>query len=89
MSGAAPSQFESSRSHLQVKTLSVAGRGGGGYYFLDDAIPLYALRVYPKNEKTDLSAEDKRAATALVEVIIPPSPPLCSRNRGASAPLID
>jgi len=39
------------------------------YYFLDDAIPLYALLVNPKNEKTDLSAEDKRAATPLVEAI--------------------
>ena len=39
------------------------------YYFLDDSIPLYALLVYAKNEKVDLTSEDKRAASALVDSI--------------------
>jgi hypothetical protein len=39
------------------------------YYFLDDSIPLYALLVYPKNEKVDLTPGDKRAAAALVDAI--------------------
>jgi hypothetical protein len=48
------------------------GKRGGArviYYFLDDSMPLYALLVYPKNEKADLTPEDKRAASALVEAI--------------------
>ena len=48
------------------------GKRGGArviYYYLDDSIPLYALLVYAKNEKADLTPEDKRAASALVESI--------------------
>lgn len=48
------------------------GKRGGArviYYFLDDSIPLYALLVYAKNEKVDLTSEDKRAASALVDSI--------------------
>ena len=48
------------------------GKRGGArviYYFLDVSIPLYALLVYGKNEKADLTPEDKRAASALVEAI--------------------
>jgi hypothetical protein len=53
---------------------AASGRGKRGgarvvYYFLDDSFPLYALLVYPKNEKANLTAEDKRAAAALVEAI--------------------
>ena len=48
------------------------GKRGGArviYYFLDDSIPLYALLVYAKNKKADLTPEDKRAASALVDSI--------------------
>ena len=48
------------------------GKRGGArviYYFLDDSIPLYALLVYAKNEKADLTPGDKRAASALVDSI--------------------
>lgn len=53
---------------------AASGRGKRGgarviYYYLDEAIPLYALLVYPKNAKTDLTQEDKRAASALVEAL--------------------
>ncbi len=53
---------------------AASGRGKSGgarviYYFFDDTIPLYALLVYPKNEKADLSSDDKRAASALVDAI--------------------
>ena len=39
------------------------------YYYLDGDMPLYVLLVYPKNTKTDLTAADKKAATALVKAI--------------------
>jgi hypothetical protein len=48
------------------------GKRGGArviYYFLDDSMPLYALLVYPKSEKADLTAADEQAASALVEAI--------------------
>ena len=53
---------------------AASGRGKRGgarviYYYLDADMPLYALLVYPKNVKTDLTPADKKAATALVEAI--------------------
>ena len=53
---------------------AASGRGKRGgarviYYYLDKAMPLYALLVYPKNEKTDLTQEDKRAAATLVAAL--------------------
>jgi mRNA-degrading endonuclease RelE of RelBE toxin-antitoxin system len=48
------------------------GKRGGArviYYYYDETLPLYALLVYPKNAKTDLTQDDKRAASALVEAI--------------------
>jgi mRNA-degrading endonuclease RelE of RelBE toxin-antitoxin system len=53
---------------------AASGRGKRGgarviYYYLDEDMPLYALLVYPKNAKTDLTQEDKRAATALVSAL--------------------
>jgi mRNA-degrading endonuclease RelE of RelBE toxin-antitoxin system len=53
---------------------AASGRGKRGgarviYYYCDESVPLYALLVYPKNAKTDLTPKDKRAATALVEVL--------------------
>jgi hypothetical protein len=48
------------------------GKRGGArviYYFLDDSTPLYALLVYPKNEKANLTEAEKQAASALVEAI--------------------
>ena len=44
------------------------GKRGGArviYYFLDEDMPVYALLVYSKAAKTDLTAEDKRAVRAL------------------------
>ena len=53
---------------------AASGRGKSGgarviFYFLDDSLPLYALLVYAKGEKANLSPEDKRAASALVAAI--------------------
>lgn len=48
------------------------GKSGGGrviYYFLDDAMPLYALLVYAKNAKTDLTTQDKKVAADFVKAI--------------------
>ena len=48
------------------------GKRGGArviYYYLDPHMPLYALLVYPKNVKADLTPADKKAVAALVEAI--------------------
>lgn len=51
-----------------------SGRGKRGgvrviYYFLDDTMPLYALLVYPKNVRDDMSPDEKRAISKLVETL--------------------
>ena len=51
---------------------AASGRGKRGgarviYYYLDSDMPLYALLVYPKNVKTDLTPTDKKAVAALVD----------------------
>ena len=41
-----------------------AGKRGGVrviYYFYGDAVPLYLLSIFAKNQKSDLNAEDKKA----------------------------
>ncbi len=53
---------------------AASGRGKRGgarliYYYLDDSLPLYALLVYPKNAKVDLTQDDKRAASTLVAAL--------------------
>ena len=53
---------------------AASGRGKRGgarviYYYLDDSVPIYALLAYPKNSKADMTAQEKRAAGALVEAI--------------------
>ena len=53
---------------------AASGRGKRGgarviYYYLDDHMPLYALLVYPKNAKTDLTSAEKKAVSALVETL--------------------
>lgn len=48
------------------------GKRGGArviYYYYDETLPLYALLVYPKNAKTDLTQDDKQAASAIVRAI--------------------
>lgn len=50
------------------------GRGKSGgvrviYFFHTENTPLYALTVYAKNEKADLSGEDRKAMRAFVEAI--------------------
>jgi mRNA-degrading endonuclease RelE of RelBE toxin-antitoxin system len=53
---------------------AASGRGKRGgarviYYYFDESLPLYALLVYPKNAKTDLTPDDKRATSAFVEAL--------------------
>lgn len=48
---------------------AASGRGKRGgarviYYYLDDEVPLYALLVYAKNAKSDMTPDQKRAASA-------------------------
>lgn len=49
---------------------AVSGRGKRGgarviYYYLDMTMPIYALLVYAKNVKTDMTSDEKRAVAAL------------------------
>lgn len=53
---------------------ALAGRGKRGgarviYYYWDESEPLYALLVYPKTAKADLSQGDRRAVAALVRAL--------------------
>ena len=53
---------------------AASGRGKRGgarviYFYFDDEMPLYALLVYGKAAKTDLTAQEKRSATMLVEAL--------------------
>lgn len=50
------------------------GRGKSGgvrviYYYYTDALPLYALLVYAKNEQADLSPEQRKAARVFVQTV--------------------
>ncbi len=49
---------------------AASGRGKRGgarviYYFVDEDMPVYALLVYPKGTKTDLTPEEKQTVRAL------------------------
>ena len=53
---------------------AASGRGKRGgarviYYYLDADMPLYALLVYPKNVKTDLTPADKKTVAAFAGAI--------------------
>jgi mRNA-degrading endonuclease RelE of RelBE toxin-antitoxin system len=53
---------------------AASGRGKRGgarviYYYLDDTVPLYALLVYAKNDKADMTPDQKRAVAALADAI--------------------
>jgi mRNA-degrading endonuclease RelE of RelBE toxin-antitoxin system len=46
------------------------GKRGGArviYYFHDEEIPILALRLYAKNEKADLTAQDRKQMKAEVQ----------------------
>jgi len=53
---------------------AVTGKGKRGgarviYYYVDGSLPLYALLAYPKNAKSDMTPDEKRAVTALVTAL--------------------
>ena len=53
---------------------AVTGKGKRGgarviYYYLDGSLPLYALLAFPKNAKSDMTPDEKRAVTALVTAL--------------------
>ena len=53
----------------------VPGRGKSGgarviYYYHNESIPLYALDIYAKNQKANLSAAEKNAARKTVAAIV-------------------
>jgi hypothetical protein len=39
------------------------------YYFYDQDMPIYALLVYGKNERADLTAEQRKAVAAFAAAI--------------------
>lgn len=48
------------------------GKSGGVrviYYFYDHDIPIYALLIYGKNERADLTAEQRKAVAAFAAAI--------------------
>ena len=48
------------------------GKSGGArviYYYHNESIPLYALNIYAKNQKANLSAAEKEAARKVVAAI--------------------
>lgn len=48
------------------------GKSGGArvvYYYLDDMFPIYALLAYPKNAKTDLTSDEKKAVRKFVTAL--------------------
>jgi len=50
-----------------------AGKRGGArtvYYYHSDAIPLFLLDIYAKNEKANLSEADKRALKRLLPILV-------------------
>lgn len=52
--------------------LGSKGKSGGArviYYVYNDTMPLYALLIYGKGEKTDLSPEERRTVAALAEIL--------------------
>jgi len=59
---------------LRKLRIAASGRGKRGgarviYYLIDDDAPIYALAVYAKNEKADLTAAEKKALSVLAAVL--------------------
>jgi hypothetical protein len=59
-----------------VRKVRFAARGKGKsggvrviYYFHDRDVPLYALYIYGKNERADLTAEQRKSAAAFAAAI--------------------
>jgi mRNA-degrading endonuclease RelE of RelBE toxin-antitoxin system len=53
---------------------AASGRGKRGgariiYYYLDETIPLYALLAYAKNDKTDMTPDEKRIVSTLASAL--------------------
>lgn len=53
---------------------AASGRGKRGgarviYYYLDDAMPVYALLAYAKAVKTDLTPKERRAVSAVAAAL--------------------
>lgn len=45
------------------------GKRGGArvvFYYLDDSLPLFALAIYAKNVKTDLTSDEKKTVKKIV-----------------------
>ena len=49
------------------------GKRGGArviYYYYDQSIPVFALDMYAKNQKTHLSEADKRSLKRLLPILV-------------------
>ena len=54
--------------------IAASGRGKRGgarviYYYLDETMPIYALLVYAKNARDDMTPEEKRLVAALAAAL--------------------
>lgn len=52
--------------------MGAKGKSGGArviYYFYNDTMPLYALLIYGKGERTDLSVDQRRTVIKLVDTL--------------------
>lgn len=52
--------------------IGIRGRGKSGgarviYYYFDRSVPLYLLALYAKNERADVSADEKKTMRTLVK----------------------
>lgn len=61
-------------SGVRKVRFAAMGRGKAGgvrviYYFYDEQIPLYALLIYGKNERADLTAAQRKSVTAFAAAI--------------------
>ena len=57
---------------LRKLRIAVGGKRGGArviYYFYSEDFPVLLLALYAKNEKSDLSARDKKGFAALLQEI--------------------
>src|SRR5580692_4545405 len=57
---------------IRWRTSGQGKRGGARviYYYYEASIPLFALDIYAKNEKTGLSEADKRSLKRLLPILV-------------------
>ena len=56
---------------VRVPTSGRGKRGGARvvHFYYDESTPLFALAVYAKSQKADMTTDEKRKVTALVQIL--------------------